>query len=267
VLTGYLQRKQLPLARLALDTLLEIQPHHPKRADYEGWIQHLEEEGEKAKRAEAAQAAGRAALERRDFAAARRDLETIARYDPTGARAEAFSRELEEAERGSQQGAEIAQRRKRFEEHIAAERGVDAKAELDALSKLDVPRVTLDFYREQLAELRGRIHLEEKAGVLEQRYRQAVQDHDWFAAREIAQELGQAVPTSGRAAEMFAEVDRLQAVHHRQQAVEQGVRQVETFIEQGDAAKAELALKILVQMDPENRHRKRLEKQVGGMKR
>lgn len=267
VLAGYLQRKQLPLARLALDTLLEIQPDHPKRADYEEQIQDLTDEGERAKRAEAAQAAGRAALERRDFAAARRELETVARYDPTGARAEAFNRELEEAERGASENAEIEKRRRRFEEHIAAERAIDAKAELDALSKLDVPRVTLDFYREQLAELRGRIHVEEKAGVLEQRYRQAVQDHDWFAAREVAQELGQALPGGGRAAEMFAEVDRLESVHRREQALEQGVRQVEAFIEQGDAAKAELALKILVQMDPDNRHRKRLEKQVGAMRR
>ena len=267
VLAGYLQRKQLPLARLALDTLLEIQPDHPRRLEYESRIQDLGDEGEKTRRAEAAQAAGRAALERRDFAAARRELENVARYDPSGDRAEAFSRELEEAERGSQQSTEIARRRKRLEEHIAAERAVDARTELDALAKLDVPRVTLDFYREQLAELRGRIQLEERAGVSEQRYRQAVQDHNWFAAREVAQELGGHLPTSGRAAEMFAEVDRLEAVHRRQQSVEQGVRQVETFIEQGDAAKAELALKILLQMDPDNRHRKRLEKQVGSMRR
>ena len=66
---------------------------------------------------------------------------------------------------------------------------------------------------------------------------------------------------------MFSEIERLEAKHRRQQAVEQGVRQVEGFVEQGDAAKAELALKILVQMDPENRHRKRLEKQVRSMKR
>ncbi|PYQ61574.1 MAG: hypothetical protein DMF53_14830, partial [Acidobacteria bacterium] len=62
VLTNYLQRKQLPLARLALETLLEIQPDHPRRADYEGWIQLLADEAEKAKRAEAAFAAGREAL-------------------------------------------------------------------------------------------------------------------------------------------------------------------------------------------------------------
>ena len=267
VLVNYLQKKQLPLARLALETLLEIQPNHPKRADYEGWVNLLADEAGKAKRADAALAAGREALARRDFQAARRELETIARNDPTGKRAEAFSHELEAAERALQEAAEIDQRKRRFEELLAAHRVVEAKEELDALSKLDMPRVTLDFLREQLAEARASIQREETEAVFEQRYRQSLADHDWFAAREVAQELGTALPSSPRAAAMFAEVERLEAIQRRQQAVEQGVRQVETFIEQGDAAKAELALKILVQMDPENRHRKRLERQVGGMRR
>jgi hypothetical protein len=144
---------------------------------------------------------------------------------------------------------------------------VEAKEELDALSRLDVPRVTLDFLREQLAEARAGIQREEQDAVFEQRYRQALQDHHWAAAREVAQELGNAQPGSPRAAAMFAEAGRLESIHHRQQAVEQGVHQVEAFIEQGDVPKAELALKILVQMDPENRHRKRLEKQVSGLRR
>jgi hypothetical protein len=66
---------------------------------------------------------------------------------------------------------------------------------------------------------------------------------------------------------MFSEIELLEAEHRREQAVEQGARQIEGFVEAGNAAMAELALKILVQMDPENRHRKRLEKQVRGMKR
>jgi hypothetical protein len=144
---------------------------------------------------------------------------------------------------------------------------VEAKEELDAIAKLDVPRITLDFYREQLAEARAGIQKEEQDAVFARRYRQAVEEHDWFAAREVAQELGKAQPSSPRAASMFAESERLEAIHRRQQAVEQGVQQVEAFVRQGDAAKAELALKILVQMDPENRHRKRLEKAVGGLKR
>ena len=267
VLTTYLQRKQLPLARLAFETLLEIQPDHPKRADYEGWLHLLADEAEKGKRAEAALAAGRAALGRKDFQAARRELETIARNDVTGKRSEAFNDELERAEREIRENAEIEQRRRRFEELIAAHRVVDAKEELDALAKLDMPRVTLDFYREQLAEARAGIHREERDAVFARRYGQAIEDRNWFAAREVAMELEKAQPGSPRATAMYSEIERLESIHRRQQAVEQGVRQVETFIEQGDAAKAELALKILLQMDPENRHRKRLEKQVGGLRK
>ena len=267
VLTSYLQRKQLPLARLALETLLEIHPGHPKRADYEGWIQLLSDEAERGKRAEAALAAGREALERRDFQAARRELETIARNDSTGKRAEAFNEELERAEREIRENREIEERRKRFEELVAEHRVVEAREELDALARLDVPRVTLDFLREQLAESRAAIQREEQDAVFERRYRQALQDHAWSAAREAAQELGRVQPGSPRAAAMFAEADRLESIHRRQQALEQGVLQVESFIEQGDAPRAELALKILVQMDPENRHRKRLEKQVSGLRR
>ncbi|HEX3556344.1 MAG TPA: protein kinase [Thermoanaerobaculia bacterium] len=267
VLGNYLQRKQLPLARLALETLLEIQPDHPRRADFESWLQVLAEEAERGQRAEAALANGRAALANGDLNAARRELETVARNDPTGQRAEAFSHELEEAERSAQRSAEIERRRRRFEELLAGQRLVEAREELDALGKLDVSRVTLDFYREQLAEARSGIQAEEQAAVFESRYRQALADHDWFAAREVVQELGKAQPASSRPAAMYSEVERLETVDRRQQSLEQGVHQVETFIQQGDAAKAELALKILLQMDPENRHRKRLEKQVGTLQR
>src|SRR4051812_40931655 len=267
VFASYLQRKQLPLARLALETLLEIQPESPRRSEFEDRLQLLAEEMERSKRADAAIAAGRAALAGGDLKGARRELETVARNDPEGKRAEALSRELEEAERQTQQAAEIERRRRRFEELLAAHRLVEAKEELDALGKLDVSRVTLDFYREQLQEARAGIQAEEQTAVFERRYRQALADHNWFAAREVAEEWQKAVPASPRAAAMYAEVERLETVHRRQQALEQGVRQVETFIEQGDTAKAELALKILLQMDPENRHRKRLEKQVGGLQK
>jgi serine/threonine protein kinase len=230
VLAGYLQKKQLQLARLALETLLELQPDHPKRGEYEGKIGAVGDEAQRAKRAEAALAA-------------------------------------ERAEREVRENAEGERRRKHFEELLAAHRVVEAKAELDALSRLDIPRVTLDFLREQLAEARAGIRWEEAEAVFEQRYRQSLQDHNWAAAREVAQEIGQHPQGRRRAEAIFAEIDRLEAVQHRQQAIEQGVQQVQTFIDQGDAAKAGLALKILLQMDPDNRHRKRLEKAVGAMKR
>ena len=68
---------------------------------------------------------------------------------------------------------------------------MEAKEELDALSKLDMPRVTLDFYREQWTEARARVQAEEQSAVFERRYRQALTDRNWFAARDVALELGE----------------------------------------------------------------------------
>jgi serine/threonine-protein kinase len=267
VLTQYLQRKQLPLARLALDALVELSPGHPKRADYQAWVDLLAKEAEQDKRAEAALAAGRAALARKDFRAARLELENVARNDPAGKRSESLAAELEAAERQARQETSVEQRTRSLEKALAEHRVNDAERDLEELSHLGLARVTVDFYRERVAEARSRNDQQETLARLEWIYRKHLGERDWLSARETAQELGSSFPASPRAAEMFAEVDRLEAGQRREQAVEQGVKQVEAFVEKGDAARAELALKILVQMDPENRHRKRLEKQVRGMKR
>jgi serine/threonine protein kinase len=266
VLANYIQRKQLPLARLALETLGELDPQSSKRTEHEAALARLAQELEQEKRADAALAAGREALARRDLAGAHKELETVVRNDPSGKRAAALRSDLEAAEREARTGVELDERRKRFEERLAERRVRDAEEELQALSELDIPRVTLAFYRDRLDEVKGLVAREERVSFLEMRFRRHLEDRNWFGAREDAQEMEQTVPASPRPAEMFAHVERLETDHRREQAVEQGVRQIEDFIQKGDAAKAELALKILLQMDPENRERKRLEKQVKGMR-
>jgi serine/threonine protein kinase len=267
VLGQYLQRKQLPLARLALETLTELLPDHPKRADYEGWIEMLGKEVEQDKRVEAALAAGRAALARRDLAAARRELEIAARNDPSGKKSAALADELERADREASQDAEASRRMRDLEKALADHRLADADRLVEELSHYDVPRVTLDSFRERVQEARNADQLQEKVKSIEWIYRKHIQERDWFRAREAASDLERAAPSSPRVAQMFSEIERLESTHRREQSVEQGVRQVEAFIEKGDIPKAELALKILVQMDPENRHRKRLEKQVRSLPR
>jgi serine/threonine protein kinase len=267
VLAQYLQRKQLPLARLALQTLAELSPSHPKRADYEGWIEMLAKEVEQDKLAESALTAGRAALARRDLAAARRELENAARHDPSGKKSGVFAEELDRAEREASQDAQVEHLMRDVDKALAEHRIADAGRLMDELSRFDVPRVTLDAYRERVDEARNSNQLQEKVKSIEWIYRKHIQEKDWFRARDTAADLDRAIPASPRAAQMFAEVERLESVYRRELALEQGVRQVEAFVEQGDAAKAELALKILIQMDPENRHRKRLERQVKGLPR
>jgi hypothetical protein len=265
VLAGYLQKRQLPLARLALETLLELAPEHPKRINYEGAIAALARESEGDRRVDRSLAAGRKALAERDVRAARRELEAIAKADPK--RAEAFRAELAAAEREERRGTDLDEHRKRFEEHLAARRLAEAERELAKLAGLEVTRVTLDSLRARLEEVRSSTEAIAKVAEFERRYR-VVRDHeDWFGAREVAIDFERILPHSPRPAEMFAEVARLESLQQRRKAVEQGVAQIESFLAQGDRAKAELALKVLVQMDPENRHRRRLERQVKGIQR
>ncbi len=266
VLANYIQRKQLPLARLALETLAELDPRSPKRAEHEAALARLSQELEQDKVAATALGTGREALARRDLSAVRRELETLTRNDSSGKRTASLRTDLEAAEREARTGVELDEHRRRFEERLADRRVRDAEDEYNALAQLDIPRVTLAFYRDRLDEVKGLVAREEKVSFLEMRYRKNLEDRNWFAARDDAQEMAGTLPASPRPAEMFAHVERLETEHRKLQAVEQGVRQIEELIQKGDAAKAEMGLRILAQMDPENRHRKRLEKQVKGMK-
>jgi serine/threonine-protein kinase len=266
VLANYVQRKQLPLARLALETLAELDPQNPRRAEYEGSLARLGQELERDKRVEAALAAGRQALARRDLIAARRELDIALRNDPAGKRSDMFRVEVENAETEAQRSVQIDERRRRFDQAVAEGRTNDARLELAELERLEVSRVTLDSLRERLDEARSHVQSAETVSWLEMRYRRHLEDRDWLGARDAALEMEKTDPRGRRAAQMYAEVSQLEAAYQRRQAIEQGVRQIETFLEQRDAAKAELALKVLLQMDPDNRERKRLEKQVKALR-
>lgn len=261
-LRRYLERKQLPLARLALETLLELAPRHPDRADYENWVHLLAEEVEQDRRAEVAMTAARAAIVRRDFAKARQELELVRRNDLSGERAEALERELDDVEQGLRQGAEFERHKQRLDELLAARKLAEAEHEIEQLAGLGLSNITLDSYRERLQEARSAADQERLAAPIEKRSRELLQARDWFAARDAAMEMESIAPSSPRAAVMYAEVERLESIHKHQQAAEQGVRQVDAFLEKGDLPNAELALRILLSIDPENRHRKRLERQV-----
>jgi serine/threonine protein kinase len=261
-LRRYLERKQLQLARLALDTLLELDPRHPNRGDYESWVNLLGEEVEQDRRAEVALAAARAAIGRRDFTGAHRELKQVARNDVSGQRAETLAAELEDAEKSVRQGAEFEERKKRLGELLAARKLPEAEREIELLAGLGLSNITLDSYRERLREARLAADQEKAVAPLEKRYRDLLQARDWFGARDAVQELERVAPAHPRIAAMHSEIERMEAIHQRQQSVESGVRQVDAFLEKGDLPNAELAFRVLLKLDPDNRHRKRIEKQL-----
>ena len=267
MLDTYLKKHQMPLARLAFETLLELAPDHPRRAEFETALASAGAEAQQEKRLDGALAAARAALGRGDFRAARREAEAMARLDREGSTAAAFRAEIEAAERDQREHRELGRRAARLEEDLEAGRLEEAERELESLAALGLSRVTLEGYREQLAAARGRAEQQARVQVYEARFQQAVGAGDWFAARDVAHELGEELPGHERSAAMFAEAAGLESEAKRRQGIEGGERQIEGFLEAGDWRSAELALKILLQMDPENRQRRRFEKAIRSLQK
>jgi serine/threonine protein kinase len=262
MLDGYLKKHQLPLARLALETLLEVAPDHPRRREFESALTTAGAAVEQDRRLEGSLGFARAAVTRGDFRSARRELDSIVRLDRGGEQAATFRAELEEAERSQRRNVELERCSSRLEEHLSAGRLDAAARDLEALGALEVSRVTLDTYRERLEEARARAEQVAQVQMYEARFQQLLAARDWLGARDVALELESQVPASPRAAAMFAEVEKLDAAEKKRQAIEQGEKQIESFLGRGDWKSAELALKILLQMDPGNRQKRKFEKQI-----
>lgn len=265
LLEKYLKERKQNLAQLALETLLELRPQHARRQEYQERVTAMGAEAMRLQRAHQALQAGREALARNDRRSAWKQMEILQQIDRGGESMLALQAELQEAEGRERRRATVDERRQAFEMAVRAGRVGEAERELRNLQELEITKVTLNLYEEQLAQVRNRAQENVAAAPFEQRFRERVQTRDWIGAREVVEELERALPQSPRPAQMFAEVARLQEEERRRAGIEQGVQQVEAFVAAHDPTRAELALKILLQMDPENPHRKRLEKAVAAL--
>ncbi|MDX1996467.1 MAG: serine/threonine-protein kinase [Thermoanaerobaculia bacterium] len=256
----YLQKKQLELARLALSTLVELQPDHRGRADYEACVQGLAEELQLDRRAAEVLAAGREALTKGDVKLAKKQAERLERIAPD--LADRLVAEIAEAETVDRRANEVGEVRERLEKLLEGRRLAEVRTEIDRLGDLGVSRVTVELYRSRLVELVEQGRTEAAIGARRKAFEERVAAGDFQGAREVVGELQEELPGHELIDELLGRVSRLEQEDARARAITQGVAQIEKFIVAGDAAKAELALRVLVQMDPENRRRKQFEKQI-----
>jgi hypothetical protein len=262
LLQGYLAQGKHALASFAFETLLELQPGHPRRAEYQNRLALLGDSSGRSKRAAEAAAAGREALLRGDLRLARVKLDGAEAEDFAGEAAAGLRREIADAEASEARHGEREGFRRRFDALLEAGQVGEAEQLLRALAPHEVTKVSLDGYRSQLAEARVRFKEADALESHQRRYRERLQAKDWLGARDVVRQLQQALPASSRPAQMFAEVSRLEESVRRQEALEHGLRQVETFISQSKPLEAETALKIVTQLDPHNSNLRRLERQI-----
>jgi tRNA A-37 threonylcarbamoyl transferase component Bud32 len=259
MLLTYVKKKQKPLAQMALESLLDLAPTHKRRGDYESWVALLDQEVEQDARARDALAAGREALAAGDERKVRRQLDLLRKLEPETA--QRFALEVDAARAEAEAGAEVERRRERFEAHLASGDFDQAARQLDAL-RGKVSRLTLDGYRERIEAERRRGEQRRGEAEADKMFRQRVESRDWSGAREVASALGERFPESERPRAMYEEVGRLDAAGRRVAAIRDGERQIDQLIAKGDADQARLALRVLLQMDPDNARRHKLEKQI-----
>lgn len=266
LLEKYLREHKRGLAQLALDTLLELAPGHPRRADFESWVALLDEEVASLHRAEAALAEGRQALAQGDLKSARQKLALVEKNDPSSHLTETLAREIDLAERQAASAAETDRRRERLEELIESRRLAEAERELQRLASGGLAKVSVETYRLRISDIAALAEREVKGSELEKRYRERVTQRDWMGARDTVLELERVLPDSSRPAQMFSEITRLEEIHRRHQGLEQGLKQLEVYLEQKRPAEAELALKVILQMDPQLPQRAQLEQRVRALR-
>ncbi|MBP7586674.1 MAG: protein kinase [Thermoanaerobaculia bacterium] len=267
LLVKYLQENKQSLASFALETLLEIEPHHPRRDLFASAIQIMGEERGKMEIAGGILAEGRDAVLHGDLAAARKKLEQLEKSDPTLQLSEALRASILTAEQQAASVAAVDRRRDNLETLLDAHRLDEAERELQRLSATGLAKVSVETYRLRIADIAALAERDSKAHDFERQYKEKVQARDWYAARDIVLEFERAIPDSPRPTLLFNEISRLEEVHRRQQGIEQGVQQLEGYLRLKKRAEAELAFKILLQMDPEYPRRSEFETRIQNLPR
>ncbi|MEM7048588.1 MAG: protein kinase [Acidobacteriota bacterium] len=264
MLSNYIKNKQLPLAELAFDSLVEMDPEHPKREEFAGWMTLLRQELAQDDKVVKTLQSAREALAKGRRRTARRRLETLRKLDSDVAAS--FEQEMTEAAQREQEDEALEKRRSEFELHLEAGNLAEAEKALEALTALGATKVSLDFARGRLEDLRRQQAVADQVTSLEHRYRERLAVDDYRGAREIALEVENLLPGGdSRRGAMLAEVARLEADAGRRASVVQGERQVADLIAGGEAEKARLALGILLRLDPENRRRADFEARIAAL--
>ncbi len=266
MLASYLEHHQVALARLALESLLELAPRHPRRADYEQRLAGLSAAADQEHRADKNLSAAREALAAGDLTAAERNLSVARRAARSTGLGAGLEAEIERARREQREADALSDQKRRFEQALAAGKLAEAERELAALTAAKIPKLTLDRYRGQLAEGRRLASRTGEIQAFEVSFARHISAGDWFAAREVAIEMERAVEAHPRLAAMYAEAEALRVQHEKRQAIQGGEKQVETLISQGQAGPAAMALKILLKIDPAYPKRKQLEKRIAALK-
>jgi serine/threonine protein kinase len=246
----YLATGHQALARLSLDTLLELHPDHPERESLAERIRLLSQEKERRESLDQLESDVDAAIEGGDFERARAALGAIQGRDLR--LAERLRRRIEVAEQHRQLDDQITFHRGRLDQFLDRRELVEAELELGLLEALDMPKVVVDLYRRRIEALEQELERGQQRREVERRVGQELAAGAFSEARDSLLELEALGADPERVFHMRAEVDQREQTVLRRAAVVEGARALRAFLDAGQLDQAELALRVLERMAPED---------------
>lgn len=262
----YIEQGKVKLARMTLDTIEEMAPEHPKLSELGRRLSELDHNAPDRDRLKYLVESGHKALVDGDLRQAERWLQMLDESAPQSEERRELAREINRRRDERSRSERIELHRQRLESLLARGDWEDAERELDALSNLEVTRVTLQNYGQRLRTGRERQQEESQLEVFERQFREACESRDWQGALDVAHRLGETDLAPERAHAMSSEARELEEDDRKTRSIEQGTAQLETLLASGDARGAKTALRILIGIDPEFEGRAEWERKVAELK-
>ena len=252
ILQNYIATGNHKLARMSLAALLELVPEHPQREKYEQQIAELERvEKLKPKIAEI-QSEVRKLLREENLDQVRAKIYELKELAPI----DTVTIELEEKFRYLQNEFEKKRKLEELKERIkqSLNLGEVEKVQrfIGELQELGASRVTVSLYKQELQKI---IETKEKEKVIdyyEKLFEEAISKKDWRKARKIVIEMEDKVKDTKITGEMFAKLVALEEEDRKRKAIEDGIKMVKAAFAIGNLAQAEIALRILENLAPDD---------------
>lgn len=262
MLDQYLKARQEPMARAALESLLELEPDLRDRDVLEERLARLsraDESGRRARQiaeelrghliARAEEQLSDSSLDEVSELAAER-IDVVRQLDPE--LAERLQGEVEEFRRLQERDRLLSRQKQLVHSLIQGKRLDDAEREIERLAALGAPQVTVDLFRRDLAEVRRGMAREAKIALIEQELPRALERGAFREARELALELQQEDPSHPAVRRFLERIAEGEESAGRDAVAREGAATVAALIEAGRYPEARLALDILRRIDPQH---------------
>lgn len=260
MLEAYLAQRQDKLAALALEALLEVAPEVEGRQELEGRVASLQREVQQERQIQELLDRGFERLHGGDLDGALAALLEVEGRAPAAAARLRTSIERHQIEVSQEERIEKLKRR--AEELLSRRRLGEVEEVLDSLAALGVPQLVTDVYRHRIEALREERAIGATAEEIEIRFRKELAHHQWAEARHLADDLERLLGSRERAARLREEVVSAEGRWRREQAVEEGVDRLKSYIALGHVQEAEVALAIVQKLAPNHPQRVEFERQV-----